>query len=239
MNFFRKKTKTETNVEKYGLEVMGVFGTDYFPTFSYTIGLTKTYNHPEIICFSLSIETAHIILNDVAKIIKAGNKIEIGIDYTNLFVKSSSQFIAVDESNLDEYFGQAFKYYQNKKFNAIQLVWTDTKNKLPWETGFEERFNFKQPLLDRNMDFKFLEEKNLGVFTTKQFLEFNQPILEVIHDEDGDWQFLTGDQMLDDCQLVCLESMVKLDPTLNETFNLDYSESAIRNNIGEKWKIKK
>ena len=34
MNFFnRKKTKTETDTEKYGLAVMGVFGTNYFPTF--------------------------------------------------------------------------------------------------------------------------------------------------------------------------------------------------------------
>ena len=90
-------------------------------------------------------------------------------------------------------------------------------------------------MLDRNVDFKFKEQKNLGIFTTRQWLELNQSILRVVHDLDGDWQFLTGDQMPDDIRLVALEQMVIRDKTLNEVFNLDYGYSAERKFIGDEW----
>jgi hypothetical protein len=57
----------------------------------------------------------------------------------------------------------------------------------------------------------------------------------VVHDEDGDWQFLTGDQMPEDVKIVALEQMTLYDPTLNDVFNLDYGEEAERNFIGDKW----
>ncbi len=54
----------------------------------------------------------------------------------------------------------------------------------------------------------------------------------MVHDEDGDWQFLTGDQLQKDARIVCLEDLVLRDQTLNDTFNLDYGESAERNFVG-------
>jgi hypothetical protein len=84
-----------------------------------------------------------------------------------------------------------------------------------------------------------MESKNLGIFTTRQWLELNKPILRVIHDTDGDWQFLTGDQMPDDIRIVALEQMTKRDKTLNNVFNLDYGEEAERKSIDGEWVRKK
>ena len=99
----------------------------------------------------------------------------------------------------------------------------------------EQEFIYRQPLLDRNADFKYRELRNLGVFTTRQWLEGRKPILRVVHDEEGDWQFLTGDQMPEDIKIVALEQLILSDPTLNQVFNLDYGEAADRNFIGDKW----
>jgi hypothetical protein len=90
-------------------------------------------------------------------------------------------------------------------------------------------------LLDRNASFKFRESKNLAVFTTRQWLDFQQPIVEVVHDHNGDWQFLTGDQGFEDMKMITLHQIVQRDPTLNEVFNLDYGEAANRTAIGGKW----
>jgi hypothetical protein len=114
-------------------------------------------------------------------------------------------------------------------------VWTDRNDKFPWQENFEEKFLYDQPLLDRNAEFKFREEKNLGVFTTKQWLELDKPILRVVHEDDGAWQFLTGDQMPEDIKLVSLEQMVLKDSTVNGVFNLDYGEAAERESIGGEW----
>jgi hypothetical protein len=66
-------------------------------------------------------------------------------------------------------------------------------------------------------------------------LELDKPILRVVHDTDGDWQFLTGDQMTEDGKLVALEQMVIKDRTLNEVFYLDYGEEAEREFVGGEW----
>ena len=88
-------------------------------------------------------------------------------------------------------------------------VWADRNDKFPWEEGFEEVFRYKQPLLDRNAEFKFREPANLCVFTSRQHLEENKPILYVVQDHDGDWQFVTGDLVTpEDRRVVVLEQMV-------------------------------
>lgn len=141
----------------------------------------------------------------------------------------------VDNRNIDDYFGAALNYYDTTKFPAFQLVWTDRNDKFPWETDFEEEFVYKQPLLDRNAGFKFREVRNLATFTTRQWIEENKPILHVVHDDDGDWQFLTSDQMPNDIKIVALEELVLRDNTLNEIFNLGYGEEAQREFVGGKW----
>ena len=227
--------RTKSNIEKFGLQVIMVNATDYSPSFAYSIGLYETYKHPEIICFGLPNDLGHGIINDVAALIKNGEQIRPLKNYDNIFKNSRSEFLKVDERNIDDYFAAALNFYQTTKFPALQLVWTDRNDKFPWEENFEEKFLYDQPLLDRNADFKFKEQKKLGIFTTRQWLELNKPILRVVHDLDGDWQFLTGDQMPEDIRLVALEQMVIKDKTLNEVFNLDYGHSAERKFIGDEW----
>lgn len=93
---------------------------------------------------------------------------------------------------------------------------------------------YKQPLLDRNADFKFNEPKNLTVFTTRQWIEEQKPILRVVHDKDRDWQFLTG-EMAEDIGIAALAELIKRDHTLNEVFDLEYGEEAERDFLGGKW----
>ena len=227
--------KLSADIERLGWTVLLMPETDYLPSFAYTVGLWKTYKHPELISFGLTTKNLHLILNDAGEKVKSGQVFEINKTYNDFFENSKTEFIRVDNRNITDYFGNAINYYETRDFPALQLIWTDRNNNLPWDKEYEEEFKFRQPLLDRNGDFKFREEKNLGIFTTRQWLELDKPILRVIHDIDGDWQFLTGDQMPDDIKLVALEQMTLKDKTLNEVFNLDFGESAERDFIGGHW----
>jgi hypothetical protein len=231
----RDDHKTRLDIEKYGLTVIMIEATDYLPSFAYSIGLWEKYKHPEIISFGLTLKTLHAIINDVAELVKGGQKIEIKRNYPDIFNNGRAEFINVDQRNLSDYFGYAIDFYSSGEFPALQLIWTDRNNKFPWERNFEEEFIYKQPLLDRNADFKFREPWNLATFTTRQWLDLNRPIVHVVHEKDGDWQFLTGDQLLEDAVIVALEQLVLRDKTLNEVFNLDYGEEASRDFIGGKW----
>lgn len=231
--------QTKLNISKFGLQVIMVDSTNYSPSFAYSIGLTKTYNHPEIICFGLPNDLSHEIINDVAELVKNGEIIESRKNYSNIFINSRAMFLEIDKRNISDYFGAGLNYYDNEEFNALQLVWTDRNDKFPWEENFEEEFLYRQPLLDRNADFKFNEPKNLTTFTTRQWLDENKPILRVVHDNDGDWQFLTGDQKQEDIKIIALEQLINQDNTLNELFDLEYGEEAERDCIEKKWTRKK
>jgi Domain of unknown function (DUF4262) len=223
------------NIKEFGFSIIQIHESDYLPSFAYTIGLWENYNHPEIIGFGLRIETLHEIINDIAVLIKKGDIIKLNQNYSELFESGRAEFIEVDNRNIIDYFGTAINHYDHENFKAIQLVWPDRNNKFPWEKDFEEVFLYKQPLLDRNANFKYRENPNLATFTTRQWLEEEKPILKVVHELDGDWQFLTGDQFPEDGRIVAIDQLIKKDLTLNEVFNLEYGESAEREYIGGEW----
>ena len=225
-----------TIVGKHGWFIALFTASDYLPSFAYTIGLWQKFKHPEIIAFGLTTETLGSILNIAGDKVKSGELINTNQLSDDFFENGSTQFVKVHEESLKDYFGYGLEYYDYEVFPALQMVWTDRNNKFPWDDDFEEEFKIKQPLLDRNHDFKFREKRNLGVYTNRHFLEDGKPILLVTHEDDGDWQFLTGDIVdSSDVRLVALEEMVKMDKTLNAVFNLEYGQRAERDSIGMDW----
>lgn len=227
--------QTRENIQQFGLEVIMVHPGKYLPGFAYSVGLTETYHHPEICCFGLPSKLAHEIINDIAEMIKNGQRIQTGIDYTTIFEGSKAVFLPVDHENIGDYFNVALVHYDERELDVLQLIWTDRNDRYPWEADFEEQFLYDQPLLDRNAAFKFYEPKNRTAFTTRQWLEEHKPILVVAHDHEGDWQFLTGDQEPEDIRIVALEQVVLRDPSLNELFDLEFGERAFRDVAGGEW----
>jgi len=71
----------------------------------------------------------------------------------------------------------------------------------------------------------------------RQVLEQSEPILLVSHDaEDHGWQFIgTTDAAMEDAKVVCLEEVVRLDPTVLEVANLPPGWKAIRAKAGGTW----
>lgn len=222
-------------VAEHGLFIALFEATEYLPSFGYTIGLWKNHKHPELILFGLKTDIIGKILNDAGKMINEGHKFATNELNHDLFESAPATILNVHLESLEDYFGYGI-WFNEGHFPALQIVWPDRTGLFPWELSFQKEFTYSQPLLDRNHSFKFFESKDLGVFTTRQHLELAKPIVKVVHDTDGDWQFLTGDQYQEDARLICLEDMVKRDPTLNNIFNLEFGEYAERDEIGGLWK---
>lgn len=226
--------KLTDDILKYGFEVIMVPQTNYLPSFAYTVGLWKSYKHPELISLGLPIDILHTMLNTVVfEVIKRKKLIEIGRNYHDIVEKYPVQFLTVDKRNIPDYFGQTISYYQTVDFPALQLIWPDDKGIFPYESDFREDLIYLQPLLDRNADFKFREDKLCPVFTTSAWLEKQQPIVDVIHDKEGHWFFLPLGEP--DWKIMSLEELIKVDPTLNDVFDLDYGECANREFVGGRW----
>jgi len=226
------------DVEQFGFHIAFVPEDEYLPSFAYTIGLKKTYNHPEIILFGLNQQLLGGILSGIGEEIKKGKTYKPNKDYENIISNYPVKFLEIKKEHYHDYFGYAGWFYGNTfDFPAYQLIWTDKESNYPWDDGFNENWKFKQPILDRNTDFKFYEERNLGVFTTQETLD-GKPILWVYHNEDGDWQFHSEENPnLDNAKLVSLESLVQMDSTLNEIYYLNFGQSAKRETAKSEWKV--
>jgi hypothetical protein len=225
----------QQNIDQYGCYIIQVKPDDCLPAFAYTIGLYQKFNHPEIICFGLSLDLLGTILNDACDRIKNGQSLQEGVHYDDFIADFPMQLLRVNQSFYPNYWGIANSFYGHHHYPALQLVWPDKQRLFPWEQGFNANWKFKQPLLDRDTDFKFYEERNVAVFTTSHVLA-GKPILYVYHNEDGEWQFHSEQEPdLDDAKLVSLEEITKLDPGVNELYHLSLGQSAWRGSVEEEW----
>ena len=65
------------------------------------------------------------------------------------------------------------------------------------------------------------------------------PILHVVHDEDGDWQFLCGKKhTTEEARVISLAEACKLDETVTELSEMPCGVAADRRKKGSKWKIR-
>lgn len=85
-------------------------------------------------------------------------------------------------------------------------------------------------------DWPFPDPPEFNVFSTRQVMEREQPILLVAHDEaDGAWQFIGGPWQGEDLIVICLEHAVERDPTVRELANLPRGWAAKRGGEGLPW----
>jgi hypothetical protein len=224
-----------SDVKEYGFHVALFHGDGYSPSFAYTIGLFKTYGYPELICFGLSLEVMQSMVWTGKELFDQQREPDLNVGHPDFLEGCDVRLLSVDKAWYEHYFGYGRWFYAGWDFPVRQIVWPDKQALFPWDAGFNPDWKFKQPLLDRDKDFKFREERNLAVFTTRQVLE-GLPILRVSHESDGDWQFLCGTTSdIDDLKIVGLEEIVKRDPSLNDLYQLNYGWSAWRETPDSAW----
>lgn len=110
---------------------------------AYTIGLADI-GHPEVFVFALSAESAHGILNDVAKRAREGallvNERLLELASMPITLKPVEPAVAAD------YIVQA-NVRAGRDLPALQLVWPDPEGRFPWEKDFDKRYAAAQPPL--------------------------------------------------------------------------------------------
>jgi hypothetical protein len=83
----------------------------------------------------------------------------------------------------------------------------------------------------------FDQPRNCAVFTTREVMEREEPILLVSHDvEDHAWQFIgPTDGTLENARIIALQEAVELDPSLLELSDLPVGWQAVRQSRGDVW----
>jgi Domain of unknown function (DUF4262) len=128
------------NIGRYGWHGLHVFPTDELHTrFTYSIGFAETYGQPEVMIFSLPRERAHSLLHECATVLKAGGRIEVGVEDDRILADNYKVvFRSVQAHAYPEYLGTARRYYGDRPFGAVVMFLPDKNHLFPWNDGYDD-----------------------------------------------------------------------------------------------------
>ena len=136
---------TLRHIESRGWSVIGIPEDNEGPSFSYTIGLYKSFGHPELFLCGLPHEVAISFLNDAGELIRTGRKYSAGERTHELAESLPMTFCEFPGGAYSEYLGWALWYYE-AAFPVLQLVWPDATGAFPWEQAASPSARALQPL---------------------------------------------------------------------------------------------
>jgi hypothetical protein len=136
-------------IAEHGFSVMAVFASEKSPGFAYTVGLTESAKHPELLIFGLPPQMAHIVMHNLVARIKQGDVYrdsDLIVDVLS-HLPIAAKSIATEKAA--DYTVQLFNYYAGRPLppTVLQLVLPDTRGQFPWSERFEERYRSMQPAL--------------------------------------------------------------------------------------------
>ena len=206
------------------------------PPFAYSLGLHLHFQHPEVIVLGLPIEVSRPLIQRIALAVKAGERFQHAHEAAGVLDDFDVFFRQVDLPQVADYLAAACWFYRRGEFPVLQCVWPDARGKYPWHPCFPLALKVRQPILSADAYWPFHEGRNRVAFTSRQVIEDGRPILRVVHDQDGDWQFLCGQENLDqDGRLIRLSTALRLDATLNELADLPDGWQATRESTAAAW----
>jgi hypothetical protein len=225
------------DVRRHGWHVVGIEDDPEGPGFAYSVGMSHTLNHPEIIVFGMNnAETIMRIINGIGEEVRKGTKFQDWHESDQVLDGYSCMFRTVPSEVYQDYLGFAMWFYRPDPFPVLQCVWPDKHHRYPWHPDCHPGFRQRQPILAQKHDWPFVQGKNRAVFTTNRVLDGTRPILLVNHDAEGDWQFLCGTtNRTSDARVVSLEEIVKLHPSVTELADLPKEWKAVRESANLPW----
>ena len=149
-----KETKALEDIEKYGCHVLNIMEDEEQPCFSYSIGIEKKQNKPEILVVGLKHTLAHAIVNNYCKRLQKGKTFTPGNFYSDFVEGFNVTFIEVDKKFYKEYLGWALWLYKGESFKVYQLVWPSTNGLWPWDEEKSEYYVWTQPILNSSGELK-------------------------------------------------------------------------------------
>jgi hypothetical protein len=121
--------------------------------FVYSIGLTESFGHPELIMIGINPQSGGRIINSAGDLIKDGERLTLpdGVDVKymdNLFGNNYRAAIKkVTRPAKLANLCQAANLYGDDGFEALQIVMPDKNGNFPWDEGYDSQAMRKQKLL--------------------------------------------------------------------------------------------
>jgi Domain of unknown function (DUF4262) len=202
-------------------------------------------------------DLAHSVLNEAAKRLKDGLRLEDGHRERELLESVECEFRRIEQRWLWQAMGFAAWFNGSDDFPVFQVIYPDIENRFPWEEQFDKAWSDRQPLLfphspisaaDKDFwaannpdsslyNWKFRDQPHTRIYTTKRVMKGEDLITRVFHDaEDGAWQFHgPPESKKEDIAIVCFHHIIDKDATINQLADLQPGWCAWREDASSPW----
>ncbi len=161
----------DRKVRRFGWAVQFVGAGDGEPSYGYTVGLLRQYRHPEFVLVGVP-PAAAVTLDELAARARDGEVFAPG-DQPDVLPGYRTELVAVDLVKSSTELLAAWNL-NDEPVPALQLVWPDEQNRLPWDAGYSMSPD-AQPLWGRR----------------------GEPVPEIRRNPDGSWTSRTPDERSD------------------------------------------
>jgi hypothetical protein len=115
--------------------------------YAYSVGLTRSFSHPELVVVGLDDESMQELINDIGDAIEAGRGFADGDVSSDFLEGYDVAFRAVPARLYAARFAWAERFYAGASFSVLQVVYPDAERKWPWDAGVDRDLKRGQPLL--------------------------------------------------------------------------------------------
>lgn len=138
------------DIREYGCHVISVFDPEEAtPYFSYSIGVQETSDVPEVIVVGLKPELGGFMVNEYNRQVRAGTRFKRGVLYPGFLEGFDVYIEPARKKVVAQYTFGCDRYYGDKEYSVVQIVWPSTAGVWPWQKGASEWLKVNQPMLGR------------------------------------------------------------------------------------------
>jgi hypothetical protein len=116
-------------------------------TYAFSVGLFRSFDHPEVALFGLPPEHLADAIHRVGERVRGGTRLEHGAIADRLVEGRLAAFRTVAPRHYPAYLGYAVWYHGGPFFPALQCIWSDTEGRFPWAPWFPRGARNAQPML--------------------------------------------------------------------------------------------
>jgi hypothetical protein len=128
--------KVYQNIDQFGFHVTYVMESIGFTPFGYSTGLFKNFKIPELFISGLPNGLTNTLICNYADKFKF-NEIPIDEKVYDLIDRFPIYFIEIPNEALEDYTLSSFKYYEDRKFKYLQLIFPDLNGHFPNDQGYD------------------------------------------------------------------------------------------------------
>lgn len=213
------------NIAEHGWHIVQIPDEPQSTGWVFSVGMWHTLGSSDLAVFGLALNDAASLINQIGDRVRSGRLVGPDVIVDDLLDGNRLVTFRPVHASWDRpLFGYAHWFGRRLPLPMAQVVWADVHGRFLWDEGIDDWYRNTQPSIwipaaDHphgrwsgtliEGPWPFPDPPDTLAFSTKRIVFDRHPVLHVVHNSDGAWQFLDGqDVAQEDVALVHMAHVV-------------------------------